>query len=217
MSEPKQQPKILLRRPKKSERSPSGVSQSIDPAPPLSKGDGAGGARSVSTASNTSPPVPPGPKQPIWYRFRTALTTLLVLNAVVVGYTLFRTSSKPSEVSEEAQSVEETATEKEKVEEKPKELEIEKEKAESVDIKRVVPEPSEVTHAVVIPEAISLEGISKPEVLSEDQQELFKWILAEKRKVKPTSKAEKAQIDAEKALLKEFLRTKSVLKFGGGV
>ena len=24
-------------------------------------------------------------KQPIWYRFRTALTTLLVLNAVVVG------------------------------------------------------------------------------------------------------------------------------------
>lgn len=226
MSEPKQQPKFLLRKPKKSQRSPS------DPSSSLSKGDGTGGARSVSTASSNSAPPPPGPKKPLWYRFRTALATLFILNAVVIGYTVFRTSSKPSETSEEDQSVENTATEKEKDEKKPKEEtatekaqdekkpieeaatekekdekkpEIEKENAENVHTTRVLPEPSNV------PQAINLQEISKQKITSEDQQELFKWLLAEKRKIKPTNKAERAQIDAEKALLKEFLRGKSVL------
>lgn len=232
MSEPKQQPKILLRKPKKSHRSPS------DPSSSLSNGDGAsGGARSVSTASSNSAPPPLGPKQPLWYRFRTALTTLLVVNVVVIGYTMFRTSSKPSETLEEAQSVENTATEEEKDEKKPKEetptekaqdekkpieeatiekekdeekpmkAEIEKEKAESVHTKIMLPEPK-----IVLPEPSKIpQELSTQKISAEDQQELYKWLLAEKRKVKPTNKAEKAQIDAEKALLKEFLRGKGVL------
>ncbi|KAH7293712.1 hypothetical protein KP509_28G038300 [Ceratopteris richardii] len=41
-----------------------------------------------------------------------------------------------------------------------------------------------------------------------EQQELFQWILSEKRKMKAKTKAEKGQIDAEKALLKEFIKGK---------
>uniref|UniRef100_A0A803MDF9 Uncharacterized protein n=2 Tax=Chenopodium quinoa TaxID=63459 RepID=A0A803MDF9_CHEQI len=48
------------------------------------------------------------------------------------------------------------------------------------------------------------------EPITEDQQrELFKWILDEKRKVKPRNRDEKKQIDEEKAILKQFIRAKS--------
>ncbi|GMP59554.1 hypothetical protein CsSME_00022794 [Camellia sinensis var. sinensis] len=49
------------------------------------------------------------------------------------------------------------------------------------------------------------------EPIPEDQQlELFKWILEEKRKVKPKGREEKKRIDEEKALLKQFIRAKSI-------
>nr|XP_043625252.1 spastin [Erigeron canadensis] len=44
-----------------------------------------------------------------------------------------------------------------------------------------------------------------------DQQlELFKWILEEKRKIKPKDPGEKKKIDEEKAILKQFIRAKPV-------
>ncbi|KZV21615.1 hypothetical protein F511_17640 [Dorcoceras hygrometricum] len=47
--------------------------------------------------------------------------------------------------------------------------------------------------------------------IPEDQQrELFKWMLGEKRRVKPNNREEKLRIDKEKAILKEFLRSKSI-------
>ncbi|KAL3824442.1 hypothetical protein ACJIZ3_020471 [Penstemon smallii] len=47
--------------------------------------------------------------------------------------------------------------------------------------------------------------------IPEDQQrELFKWILEEKRKVKPRDAEEKKRIDEEKAILKQFIRAKSI-------
>lgn len=42
------------------------------------------------------------------------------------------------------------------------------------------------------------------------QRELFKWILEEKRKIKPRDPEEKKQIDEEKAILKQFIRAKSI-------
>ncbi|KAJ1400666.1 hypothetical protein SESBI_29357 [Sesbania bispinosa] len=47
----------------------------------------------------------------------------------------------------------------------------------------------------------------------EQQREIFKWILEEKRKVKSKDPAVKKQIDEEKAILKQFLRAKSIPKF----
>lgn len=44
----------------------------------------------------------------------------------------------------------------------------------------------------------------------DQQRELFKWILEEKRKVKTNDPQEKKKIDEEKALLKQFIRAKSI-------
>ncbi|KAH7293713.1 hypothetical protein KP509_28G038400 [Ceratopteris richardii] len=52
------------------------------------------------------------------------------------------------------------------------------------------------------------EAVGKLNFSAEEQQELFQWILSEKRKMKAKTKAEKGQIDAEKALLKEFIKGK---------
>ncbi|RCV26601.1 hypothetical protein SETIT_5G259000v2 [Setaria italica] len=47
--------------------------------------------------------------------------------------------------------------------------------------------------------------------LSEDEQrQVFKWMLEEKRKIKPRDSSEKNKINEEKALLKEFIRAKSL-------
>ncbi|RRT42674.1 hypothetical protein B296_00053791 [Ensete ventricosum] len=49
-----------------------------------------------------------------------------------------------------------------------------------------------------------------PPIAEQEQRELFKWILEEKRKVKLSDMAEKKKIDDEKALLKQFIRAKSI-------
>ncbi|KAG0488820.1 hypothetical protein HPP92_007631 [Vanilla planifolia] len=49
-----------------------------------------------------------------------------------------------------------------------------------------------------------------PPIPEPEQRELFRWMLEEKRKVKPRSPSEKKKIDEEKALLKEILRAKSI-------
>ena len=47
--------------------------------------------------------------------------------------------------------------------------------------------------------------------LSEDEQRhLYKWMLEEKRKIKPRNATEKNKINEEKALLKEFIRAESL-------
>lgn len=52
-----------------------------------------------------------------------------------------------------------------------------------------------------------------PDPIPEDQQrELFKWLLEEKRKVKPKSPEEKKRIDEEKAILKQFIRAQHIPK-----
>lgn len=43
-----------------------------------------------------------------------------------------------------------------------------------------------------------------------EQRELYKWMLDEKRKLKPKDPEEKKRIDEEKALLKQFIRAKSI-------
>lgn len=42
------------------------------------------------------------------------------------------------------------------------------------------------------------------------QRALFKWILEEKRKVKPRNAEEKKKIDEEKAILKHFIGSKTI-------
>lgn len=47
----------------------------------------------------------------------------------------------------------------------------------------------------------------------DDQHELFKWMLDEKRKVIPKDREDKKQIDEDKAILKQLIRGKSIPRF----
>ncbi|KAL0010135.1 hypothetical protein SO802_005243 [Lithocarpus litseifolius] len=58
-------------------------------------------------------------------------------------------------------------------------------------------------------------SVTKPvklwEPIPEDKQrELFKWMLEEKRKIKPKDPEEKKRIDEEKAILKQFILAKPI-------
>ena len=88
--------------------------------------------------------------------------------------------------------------------------------AEESKAKAKVPSALVVTTATPVPEEPALsppitEPVQVRQPIPEDQQrELFKWILEEKRKVKPKDREEKKQINEEKALLKQFIRAKSI-------
>ncbi|KAG2617038.1 transcriptional-regulating factor 1-like [Panicum virgatum] len=49
-----------------------------------------------------------------------------------------------------------------------------------------------------------------PPIPEDEQRQLYKWMLEEKRKIKPRNVAEKKKLDEEKALLKEFIRAGSL-------
>ncbi|PNY16999.1 mitochondrial rho GTPase [Trifolium pratense] len=73
----------------------------------------------------------------------------------------------------------------------------------------------DTTKAPVAETSVSLPPTANPvikrEPIPENQQrELFKWILEEKRKIKPKNAEEKRKIDEEKALLKNLLQSKSI-------
>ncbi|XP_068304065.1 uncharacterized protein [Pyrus communis] len=62
-----------------------------------------------------------------------------------------------------------------------------------------------------LPSPTITEPVKLLEPIPEDHQhQLFKWMLEEKRKVKPKDPEEKKHLDEEKAILKQFLRAKSL-------
>ena len=62
-----------------------------------------------------------------------------------------------------------------------------------------------------LPAPSIIQPMKLPEPIPESQQrELFKHILEEKRKVKPKDPEEKKRLDEEKAILKQFIRAKSI-------
>jgi len=62
-----------------------------------------------------------------------------------------------------------------------------------------------------VPTPPTTNPVVKREPIPENQQrELLKWILEEKRKIKPKDAEEKQKIDEEKALIKRLIRSKSI-------
>ncbi|WVZ69966.1 hypothetical protein U9M48_018678 [Paspalum notatum var. saurae] len=51
-----------------------------------------------------------------------------------------------------------------------------------------------------------------PSLSDDEQRQVYKWMLEEKRKIKPRNAAEKNTINEEKALLKEFIKAESLPK-----
>ncbi|GAA0178627.1 hypothetical protein LIER_29865 [Lithospermum erythrorhizon] len=75
--------------------------------------------------------------------------------------------------------------------------------------------PATVVNAAVTETPVASLPIVEPPkprqpIPEEQQRELFKWLLEEKRKIKPRDAEERKCIDEEKAILKQFIRSKSI-------
>ncbi|KAH7572144.1 hypothetical protein ACOSQ2_015420 [Xanthoceras sorbifolium] len=68
---------------------------------------------------------------------------------------------------------------------------------------------TEEMEPLVPPTVVEPVKVREP-IPEEQQRELFQWILEEKRKLKPKDTEEKKRIDEEKAILKQFIRAKSI-------
>ncbi|KAL1340687.1 hypothetical protein HN51_027160 [Arachis hypogaea] len=139
------------------------------------------GTQTAAAAATAPPPPPPPPKESFFRRHKFLLPVLLAVN-LAIGVMYFRTNKKDTGVEEE-------------------------EDASSISTKDATSHVTETT--VTLPPITT--PVIKQEPIPEDQQrELFKWILEEKRKIKPKDADEKKRIDEEKALLKQFIRSKSI-------
>ncbi|KAH0454053.1 hypothetical protein IEQ34_018377 [Dendrobium chrysotoxum] len=138
-------------------------------------------ASSSSSVNSAPQAAPPAAKK----RFlRRILPALLVANVAVGVYVLLRTSkNEPNQKDERAAD---------EIPSAPKTI---------ADV--TVPEQT-------IPGKTAVPIKVLPPIPEQEQRELFKWILEEKRKIKPQNELEKKKIDEEKSLLKELIRAKSI-------
>ncbi|ESQ29964.1 hypothetical protein EUTSA_v10011806mg [Eutrema salsugineum] len=130
------------------------------------------------------PPPPPPPKESFARRYKFVWPLLLTVNLAVGGYLFFRTKKKDIDPENE-----EIAAKSGSVAAAP--VSIEKPVSSTV-----VAEPVVVKAREPIPE--------------KQQRELFKWMLDEKRKVIPKNAEEKKRNDEEKAILKQFIGSKTI-------
>ncbi|KAL5579506.1 hypothetical protein UlMin_011948 [Ulmus minor] len=141
------------------------------------------GTPASSFSSSQPPPPPPPPKESFARRYKFLWPMLLTVNLAIGAYFFMRTKKKDLGAEEEVASTTAAAT--------------------------TAPTAEKPLPAPTIKEPAKLR-----EPIPEDQQrELFKWILEEKRKVKPKDPEEKKRIDEEKAILKQFIRAKSFPSF----
>ncbi|XP_024540131.1 uncharacterized protein LOC9633806 [Selaginella moellendorffii] len=172
--------------------------------PASEKMEGGTAADPIPPVSSKKTPLGTGP----WYRYRHVVYTLLALNAAMVSYAVFNQDKffakkeKPPEGEGQASAKDEASSgEKEK-----KDPVFVPATQSKIDQPKVVPAPE-----AKVEEKKMEAPVKKPEAphVSHDEQiELYKWMLEEKRKIKPSSSAEKARIDLEKGLLKDYIRGK---------
>ncbi|KAL0014956.1 hypothetical protein SO802_002025 [Lithocarpus litseifolius] len=144
-----------------------------------------------------SEPPPPAlpPKESLIKRYKLIWRLLLNANLALGAYLFVRASRKDSGI----------------VNSKASEKSVGDEKAAAK-----VPSDPITNTDIPIPEILDfppplMEPVEVRQPIPEDQQrELFQWMLEEKRKIKPKDSQEKKQIDEDKAILKQFIRAKSV-------
>ncbi|KHN11291.1 hypothetical protein glysoja_023355 [Glycine soja] len=136
---------------------------------------------SSPAAMATPPPPPPPPKEPFIRRYKFVWPVLLAVNLGVGAYLFMGTKKK--DTGEEEQD------------------------ATPVSTKDATPH---VVETPVSSPSITNPVINREPIPENQQRELLKWILEEKRKVKAKDAEEKRKIDEEKALLKKLIRSKSI-------
>ncbi|GMI77916.1 hypothetical protein like AT1G55160 [Hibiscus trionum] len=144
------------------------------------------GAAAPYTMGQPPPPPPPQPpRESFARRYKFLWPLLLAVNFTVGAYLFTRTKKKDTSITEEG----------------------------------VDSSPPVSTATVAAPPVTDTPSPAPPiteyskvhELIPESQQrELFKYILEEKRKIKPKDPEEKKRLDEEKAILKQFIRAKSI-------
>ncbi|KAG6669185.1 hypothetical protein CIPAW_01G225600 [Carya illinoinensis] len=136
---------------------------------------------SMGLQSSVPPPQQP-PKESLARRYKFLWPMLLAVNLAVGAYVFMSTKKKDTGVVEEiAIPASTNAATTAPVAEKP------------------------------LPLPTIIESVKSRKPVPQDQQrELFKWLLEEKRKVKSKDPDEKKRIDEEKAILKRFIQAKSI-------
>ncbi|MBA0628021.1 hypothetical protein Godav_022805 [Gossypium davidsonii] len=144
------------------------------------------GAASYTMGQPPPPPPPPQPpKESFARRYKFLWPLLLAVNFTVGAYLFMRTKKKDTNLAEEDVDLSPPVS------------------TTPVTAPPVTETPSPVSSIT--------QPLKLPEPIPESQQrELFKYILEEKRKVKPKDPEEKKRLDEEKAILKQFIRAKSI-------
>ncbi|KAJ4951340.1 hypothetical protein NE237_028172 [Protea cynaroides] len=141
---------------------------------------------SMETPAAAAPPTPPPepPKVPFARRYKFLWPLLLAVNLSVGAYLITRTKKKDVGIEDGETVVEVPST--------------------PIESTTTVTEKSLPTPPTVEPPKVH------PPIPEDQQRELYKWMLEEKRKIKPKDQEEKKRIDEEKAILKQFIRSKSI-------
>ncbi|XP_042057038.1 adenylyl cyclase-associated protein 2-like [Salvia splendens] len=152
----------------------------------------ASGMTSSSSAGATAPPPPPPPPptppvKETFQRFKFYKTIALVLSLTVGAYAFARTVLKvgPQEKKAEDPTISTSSS------------------STSATATTITEQPAS---------SPGVEPIQRPPIPEEQQRELYKWMLEEKRKAKPRDAEEKKRIDEEKGILKQLIRAKSLPK-----
>ncbi|CAN6441758.1 unnamed protein product [Victoria cruziana] len=136
--------------------------------------------------SETPPPPPSSaqvPKESAARRYKFVWPVLLAVNVAIGAYLFLNANKKDEKEVAEVVGGAPVSTASATV---------------AVPEKTLPPEPTIVT------------AIPREPIPEDEQRNLFKWMLEEKRKVKAKNSEEKKHIDEEKAILKQFIRAKSL-------
>ncbi|KAK7347809.1 hypothetical protein VNO80_22348 [Phaseolus coccineus] len=142
-----------------------------------------------------SEPPPPAPPTGLLMKRCKFIWRLLLLSNLALGAFLFASAKRRDSVEITRRTAQKSHKGKASVEVPPEPI------TSSIDLNYddfFLPVTTPVQRQAPIPEEL--------------QREIFQWMLEEKRKLKPKNPVEKKQIDEEKAILKQFLRAKSLPK-----
>ncbi|KAE8789303.1 hypothetical protein D1007_36554 [Hordeum vulgare] len=139
------------------------------------------------------PPPPPTAAEAKKGFMRRMFPFLLAVNAFVGAYVLVRTyykdeDSPPKTAHSASASASATATDS-------------------------TPSPAGDSPEPVAVAAVPTKPVPLPPIPEDEQRRVYKWMLEEKRKVKPQNAAEKKRLDDEKALLKHIIRADTLPVF----
>ncbi|XP_021754513.1 uncharacterized protein LOC110719837 [Chenopodium quinoa] len=180
MSEP---PKLYVHKPKKAHLKQSKVTmeaQSTTATPSSSSSTGGG----YDGGASKPPEVP---KQSFVRRYKFFVPLILSVNLAIGAYLFMRTKKKDITVEEETTDAASTLT-------------------PTPSTSSATPTTAAVTASLPAAQATRV----REPIPEQQQRELFKWMLEEKRKIKTNDPEEKKRIDEEKAILKQFIRAKSI-------